>query len=308
MFFVGNIPLLIIGWEGIRVISFVLIGFWFRNEAVRGAIGAVLYNRIRDMGIIILFLCMDVTISWLFLIVIVMGKSAVWIIGYWLPVAIERPTPVSSLLHSSTMVVAGVVMTGWLMELSVLVGGMGLLLSILFLMSWYDAKKIIAMSTSIHLSVMMIIRRIGAWRLILIHVVVHGLVKASAFVVSGWCIHENGSQDIRVWRIGVQKFVMRWSFLMLTGIRGSLIGYTKEQLVGTIVALWVLIIGWAYTKNFCNIIDGGEDKILLDGGFFVLLFAIGRRIWGLFDVTWLMIVGTGLMIVRNTVGYVVNKG
>merc|ERR1712203_512868 len=105
----------------------------YRSEAYRSSYAAVLYNRLRDVRIILLLLSVDAQYIWLLLLIATLGKSAIWIFGYWLPMAIEGPTPVSSLLHSSTMVVAGVFLAILILEISILLPSVGLLIMSLYL-------------------------------------------------------------------------------------------------------------------------------------------------------------------------------
>jgi len=102
-----------LGWERIRFISFLLISWWgSRWDANSSSICAVFYNRLRDLFILILILNFNFKILSFSIILLicfsVFGKSSLLIFNWWLPIAIERPTPVSSLLHSSTIVVARV--------------------------------------------------------------------------------------------------------------------------------------------------------------------------------------------------------
>ncbi|MBP94370.1 hypothetical protein CMK18_00280 [Candidatus Poribacteria bacterium] len=177
--------------------SILLIGFWARGEAYGGSYAAVLYNRLGDVGIIYLLLNLDVSVVWLFVAVSVIGKSALWVCGYWLPMAMERPTPVSSLLHSSTMVVAGVFLIMMYMEFSLFLPLTAIVLMSLYLSGWYDGKKIVALSTSVHLVVMMMCGALGLYGIVVFHIITHGFIKASAFVNSGWYIHIDRRQDLR---------------------------------------------------------------------------------------------------------------
>jgi len=117
--------------------------------------------------------------------VAILGKSAIWICGYWLPMAMEGPTPVSSLLHSSTIVVAGVFLMMLYIELSVLLPLVAVTMMSLYLGRWYDGKKMVALSTSVHLVVIIICGAVGLYGIVVFHIVTHGFVKASAFVNSG---------------------------------------------------------------------------------------------------------------------------
>lgn len=116
---------------------------------------------------------------------------------YWLPIAIEGPTPVSSLLHSSTIVVAGVIL-GMLLRFDSCLRVIGVMLPMLFLSGWFDVKKIIAFSTSVHLGVIAVTIISGIFGLTLFHIITHAFVKATAFVTSRVSISFMGGQDIRV--------------------------------------------------------------------------------------------------------------
>lgn len=97
----------------------------------------------------------------------------------------EGPTPVSSLLHSSTMVVAGVFLMMIYIEFSLFLPLVAIALMSLYLSGWYDGKKMVALSTSVHLVVMIICRAVGLYGIVVFHIITHGFVKASAFVNSG---------------------------------------------------------------------------------------------------------------------------
>lgn len=175
--------------------------------------------------------------------VAILRKSAVWIFGYWLPMAMERPTPVSSLLHSSTMVVAGVFLGMLYMEMRLLLPTLGIIVMSLYLSGWYDRKKMIALSTSVHLVVMLCAVRLGIYGLVVFHIVTHGFVKASAFVNSGWYIHMDRGQDLRGWRINLPIMVIILSFVFLAGVRRGLVAASKEYILLGAYGVVVIIIG-----------------------------------------------------------------
>jgi len=138
--------------------------------------------------------------SFLLVVVAVCTKSSLLLAGSWLPFAMEGPTPVSALLHSSTMVVAGVYMVilfnvcQVLFMCSLVVFGlwMGKKGS-----SYYDHKRVIAFSTSSQLVLVVVFSVIGRSRLRLLYVIVHACFKSLMFMVCGWCIHANFSQSLR---------------------------------------------------------------------------------------------------------------
>lgn len=156
--------------------------------------------------------------------------------------AMERPTPVSSLLHSSTMVVAGVFLIMLYMEFSMLIPMVSVVIISLYLSGWYDGKKIIALSTSVHLVVIMICRAVGLYGIVVFHIITHGFVKASAFVNSRWYIHIHRGQDLRIWGIRLATVVMILAFLILCRVGGSLVSASKEYVLLSLMRVLVIVI------------------------------------------------------------------
>ena len=221
----ANFPVMFVGWEGVGLCSYLLIGFWFEEKANADAgKKAFIMNRIGDAGFLVaMFLIFQVTGSLNFhevfeaaprvfevggpiitLITLALflgctGKSAQIPLYTWLPDAMAGPTPVSALIHAATMVTAGVYLvarTNVLFALapvsSVVVAGVGaataLFAATIALKQW-DIKRILAYSTVSQLCYMFLGVGVGAWASGIFHLVTHAFFKALLFLGSGSVIH-----------------------------------------------------------------------------------------------------------------------
>ncbi len=241
-----NLPVLFVGWEGVGLCSYLLIGFWFEDPAKASAgKKAFIVNRIGDLGFLIgMFLLFGAvgslsiddlragtaqgliapglaTAACLFLFLGATGKSAQIPLYVWLPDAMAGPTPVSALIHAATMVTAGVYMIARLSFLFAisptasavvaLVGGLTALIAATIGITQKDIKKVLAYSTVSQLGYMFVAVGVGAYFAGIFHLMTHAFFKACLFLGSGAVIHAlSGVQDIT--KMGGLRKKLPWTY------------------------------------------------------------------------------------------------
>ncbi|MNK10923.1 NADH-quinone oxidoreductase subunit 12 [compost metagenome] len=244
----SNLLIMFIGWEGVGLCSYLLIGFWYKNQDYNDAAKkAFIMNRIGDLGFLIgifiigyLFHSVDyntistalatgaqVDMGWLSIAALCLfigacGKSAQIPLYTWLPDAMVGPTPVSALIHAATMVTAGIFMitrmnflfnlTPDIQDIIAIVGAVTSLAAASIGLVQNDIKKVLAYSTVSQLGLMFLALGLGAYEIAVFHVITHAFFKACLFLGSGSVIHAlHGEQDMR--NMGGLKKVMKITFI-----------------------------------------------------------------------------------------------
>ena len=272
-----------VGWEGVGLCSFMLIGFWYKdmknNDAAKKAF---IVNRIGDLGLI-LGMCLlfaysgtlrydelfiseraigglptDVaTAIGILLFIGAMGKSAQIPLHTWLPDAMAGPTPVSALIHAATMVTAGIymvarssnlyAMTETAGDLIMWAGMLTSLLGATIALTQNDIKKVLAYSTVSQLGLMFVALGMGAYSTAIFHVITHAFFKALLFLGSGSVIHGmGGEQDIR--RMGGLKKHMPTTHLTF--------------LIGTIAIAGIFPFAGFFSKDQIIAVAFEENKLM----------------------------------------------
>jgi NADH-quinone oxidoreductase subunit L len=244
----SNLLVLFIGWEGVGLCSYLLIGFWHKNQEFNDAAKkAFIMNRIGDLGLLIgifiigaMFSTLDyatlkttiagateLNMYWLSVAAFALfigacGKSAQIPLYTWLPDAMAGPTPVSALIHAATMVTAGIFMITRLnfvfdlapdiQNIIAIVGAVTALVAATIALVQTDIKKVLAYSTVSQLGLMFLALGLGAYEVAVFHVITHAFFKACLFLGSGSVIHAlHGEQDMR--KMGGLKKVMTITFV-----------------------------------------------------------------------------------------------
>lgn len=246
----SNLLMMFIGWEGVGLCSYLLIGFWYKNQDFNDAAKkAFIMNRIGDLGFLVgifivgsLFNTLDFTslkniittasdindlwiaIAALALFIGAAGKSAQIPLYTWLPDAMAGPTPVSALIHAATMVTAGIFMITRLnflfdyvpsvQNIIAIIGAVTALVAATIALVQNDIKKVLAYSTVSQLGLMFLALGLGAYEIAVFHVITHAFFKACLFLGSGSVIHGlHGEQDMR--KMGGLKKAMPITFITM---------------------------------------------------------------------------------------------
>ena len=267
----NNFVVMFIGWEGVGLCSYLLIGFWYKNQSYNDAAKkAFVMNRIGDLGFLIgMFLLLYkyhtldfsalqhsatgadhhiLVLATFFLFVGACGKSAQIPLYTWLPDAMAGPTPVSALIHAATMVTAGIfmicrvnflyVLAPETLHLIAMVGAATALFAATIGVMQNDIKKVLAYSTVSQLGLMFMALGFGAFSSGVFHVMTHAFFKACLFLGSGSVIHAmGGEQDIR--KMGGLRKYMPITFgtfliatLAISGIPPFAGFFSKDEILG----------------------------------------------------------------------------
>ena len=247
----NNLLLLYLGWEGVGLCSFLLIGFWYREPAnVRAASKAFIVTRFGDtafaVGLFLLFtrlgtldvqeLMQRASVRWspgsgiaiaaaALLLGGAVGKSAQLPLQTWLPDAMAGPTPTSALIHAATMVTAGVYLiarTHVLFTLAppvqfavAIIGTATMLLAAFSALAQRDMKRVLAYSTMSQIGYMFLALGLGAWSAALFHLMTHAFFKALLFLAAGVVIHAVHEQDLfRMGGLRSELPLAYWSFVI----------------------------------------------------------------------------------------------
>jgi len=247
----GNVLMMFVGWEGVGLASYLLIGFWFqKTSAASAGMKAFVVNRIGDFGFLIgIFLLLSqfgtltftdiaaqldanpalqggiITAISICLLVGATGKSAQLPLYVWLPDAMEGPTPVSALIHAATMVTAGVYMIArthflfgrspFALTMVAIVGTATALFAATIALVQTDIKRVLAYSTISQLGYMFLGCGVAAYSAAIFHLMTHAFFKALLFLAAGSVIHGlGGEQDMR--RMGGLKRYMPVTYWTMT--------------------------------------------------------------------------------------------
>nr|YP_010309711.1 NADH dehydrogenase subunit 5 [Cissites auriculata]UMR54828.1 NADH dehydrogenase subunit 5 [Cissites auriculata] len=264
-----NLISILLGWDGLGLVSYCLVIYYQNVKSFNAGMITALTNRVGDVALLMAIAWMMNYGDWSFIffleelkndyfmkiitvlvILAAMTKSAQIPFSSWLPAAMAAPTPVSSLVHSSTLVTAGVYllirfnysMSDLMMMFLLVVSSMTMFMSGLGANFEFDLKKIIALSTLSQLGLMMMILSLGGYKLAFFHLLTHALFKALLFMCAGNIIHSLlNCQDIRfmgglVYQMPLTCTFMNICNLSLCGIP-FLSGFYSKDLVAEVMSM-----------------------------------------------------------------------
>jgi len=330
----GNYLLLFVGWEGVGLCSYLLIGFYFvKDSATTAGNKAFIVNRVGDFGfslamflIAITFGSLDftkvlpyaagkptatLTTIALLLLVGACGKSAQFPLYVWLPDAMEGPTPVSALIHAATMVTAGVYMitrsaaifihAPAAMETVAIIGLFTAVFAATIGLTQYDIKKVFAYSTVSQLGYMFLGVGVGAFSAGVWHLMTHAFFKALLFLGAGSVIHAcHGEQDMR--HMGGLKKYAPWTCLVLACASLAIAGFpftsgffSKDAILGAAYAY----APWMY---WVGVITAGMTAFYVWRAFWMTFFGDYRGHGHPHESDWVMLAPLVVLAVLSIAG------
>lgn len=333
-----NLIRILLGWDGLGLVSYCLVIYFNNVKSYRAGILTVLSNRIGDVAILLAiawilnygrwnyvfhleynYLSFEIYVIGGFLMLAAITKRAQIPFSSWLPAAIAAPTPVSALVHSSTLVTAGVYLLirfnillseSNLGNLLLLISGLTIFISGLGANFEFDLKKIIALSTLSQLGLIMRILSIGFYKLAFFHLLTHALFKALLFMCAGSIIHNmNNRQDIRCIgglciHIPITSRCFNVANLALCGMP-FLAGFYSKDLILEVVLL-------SYLNMFSFFLYFVSTGLTVCYSFRLVYYSISgdlncRSLNVLNDEAWVMVKGIiGLLFIRVFGGRILN--
>ncbi|KAF3419743.1 NADH dehydrogenase subunit 5 (mitochondrion) [Frieseomelitta varia] len=252
-----NMLTIMLGWDGLGLISYCLIIYYNKLNSFNSGMMTIILNRLGDSGLLMIISFLIMFGSWnlviykmdnllmFMLMIMIFTKSAQFPFYVWLPMAMMAPTPVSSLVHSSTLVTAGIYLMIWYENLFnieyknfiLLISSMTMLISGLMANFEMDFKKIIAFSTLSQLGFMLSILCLNLNNLAFFHLFIHALFKSMMFMCVGSFIHYmNGIQNFRFYKgmfyiYPMKSMIMMFSLMMLCGFPFLVGFYSKDLMI-----------------------------------------------------------------------------
>lgn len=294
-----NILTIILGWDGLGLISYCLIIYYNKLNSFNSGIITIILNRLGDTRLLIIISFLSIFGRWnliiyyinnflmLILIIIIFTKRAQFPFFIWLPIAIIAPTPVSSLVHSSTLVTAGIYLIIWYENLFSLkyknfilfISSFTILVSGLIANFEIDLKKIIAFSTLSQLGFILRILCLNLSNLTFLHLFIHALFKSIIFICVGRFIHYiNGIQNFRFYKgifyiYPIKRIIFIFSLIILCGFPFLVGFYSKDLIIEIyflnkiiILCLFFLLLSTILTisYSFRIIINFFDNKLILN--------------------------------------------
>nr|ARA91119.1 NADH dehydrogenase subunit 5 [Apis koschevnikovi]BAW89010.1 NADH dehydrogenase subunit 5 [Apis koschevnikovi] len=304
-----NMLSIILGWDGLGLISYCLVIYYMKMKSFTSGMVTIILNRLGDIGLLLIMSLMTFYGSWnltfykmnefimIFMLLMAFTKSAQIPFSTWLPMAMMAPTPVSSLVHSSTLVTAGIYLLIRYVDMLdlnfknfiLLISSLTMLFAGMVANFELDMKKIVAYSTLSQLGFMMSMLSIGSTELVFLHLFIHAMFKSLMFMCVGSYMHYiYSNQDIRLYYgmyyiYPLKSMILIFSILSLCGFP-FLVGYYSKDLIieffffGKMIyfSMINLIVGTILTVSYSfrmilvltskylmvNLIFMNEDKIM----------------------------------------------